>query len=286
MHRILSLNLPFFQLSLQIKPASLGPGEKPGARERREIAVRAPSPEASQPPQGQCQRVVACSDLCSGSWSVAVSFLGETEALAVEPARWGSAPIFPSRPRDLGPSDAHPHAADPHTRPGAPLVPVCSWNWGSDRALRQPPTHADSCPVRASPHPRCALQDHPLPRQEPGGEYLARTSGAAEGAQPAGARQPFLQPREPRVKCPARLQNGLPAPAGPRPAALRPLHLGPPPGLCFAFVPPLEALLSRGEGGGEGGLGRGRGWAWAGVLPGSPTAAARGAPEGGGVPGA
>lgn len=113
--------------------------------------------------------------------------------------------------------------------------------------------HAGSCPIRASPHPRCTLQNHPLPREEPGGEYLARTSRAAEGAQPAGALQPFLQPREPRVKCPARLQNGLPAPAGPRPSALLPLHLGPPPRLGFAFVPPLEVRFSRGGGEGEGG---------------------------------
>lgn len=164
----------------------------------------------------------------------------------------GSVAGFSRADRAPGPWDAHPHAAPLHTPSRCPAG--CGVLRHLELRLSSPPAPHPrrSLPRQGKSPPSQQAPGPPLPREERGGEYLARTSRAAEGAQPAAAPQPLLQPREPRGKCPARMQNGLPEPAGPRPTALLPRHLGPPSPLGFAFVPPLEARLSQGEGEGEG----------------------------------
>lgn len=47
--------------------------------------------------------------------------------------------------------------------------PLCCWEWSSNPALRQPPTHAGRCPARASPHPSNRPEKHrpPFPEGDP-----------------------------------------------------------------------------------------------------------------------
>lgn len=90
--------------------------------------------------------------------------------------------------------------------PGAPPVPRGCWNWSSERAPRQPLTHAGPSSVGASPHPRRRLQDQPGGRSD-----LPLRPPAAEGTQPGTARPPLLPPRAPRVSCSAWLGPASPA---------------------------------------------------------------------------
>lgn len=102
----------------------------------------------------------------------------------------------------------HPPASrsSPRPAPGPRRFPRGCWNWSSERAPRQPLTHAGPSSVGASPHPRRRLQDQPGGRSD-----LPLRPPAAEGTQPGTARPPLLPPRAPRVSCSAWLGPASPA---------------------------------------------------------------------------
>ncbi|XP_030618369.1 basic proline-rich protein-like [Delphinapterus leucas] len=148
---------------------------------------------------------------------VAFSFVGDPEALEVNPGVLGSGPGF-QQPGHAAPA-AHPHAVAPHPPvPGPGCFPLCCRDWSADGALRQHP-RLTQVPARPGQVPT------PLPRKDPGGGYLSRTSRAAGGDPPGAAPRPVLQPRAPRAKsrngCKMDSRRRRAPPQGPPPPAPR-----------------------------------------------------------------
>ncbi|XP_029065697.1 uncharacterized protein LOC114888011 [Monodon monoceros] len=91
---------------------------------------------------------------------VAFSFVGDPEALEVNPGVLGSGPGF-QQPGHAAPA-AHPHAVAPHPPvPGPGCFPLCCRDWSADGALRQHPRLTQEQKKKPNPSHRfiCISQD-------------------------------------------------------------------------------------------------------------------------------
>lgn len=132
--------------------------------------------------------------------------------------------------------------------PGAPPVPAGMLELRARSPPAPTPTHAGPCPVGASPHPRCRLQDHLLPERSRAVGTSLRPPACGRGPAPscAAAAPPDASAARYVLRTAATQARGS-GRAPPRFPSAR--HLGPPPRPGCAFVPPPGSRLPREWGG-------------------------------------